>query len=208
MSEELESVEESDNFEHYGKLGMKWGVHRAIKKAKKIHNLEVREAKKSRKAHALYLKSEKAHAKEDLGRSNRHMIKSERLARRGKALERRAARRDRREGPDNTYRLKRRAAKLARKSAKHAIKGKSLSRTTGYGNKAEYYAHRGDRLTYKAAKARHRIARRELYINKMKMKANAIPKDQVDKGYAFVKDLYKLDTSKKNLKRMDKAQRS
>lgn len=61
---------------HYGVVGMKWGVHRAQKKAAASVRLGKKALAYDAKAAKLNKKSEKIHAEMDLERSNKAAAKS------------------------------------------------------------------------------------------------------------------------------------
>ena len=52
---------------HYGVVGMKWGVRKAVSKMDKMDKLERKAVKYDKKSAKLSRKSEKVHAKRDLG---------------------------------------------------------------------------------------------------------------------------------------------
>ena len=87
---ELYGIDNSSNLQHYGVLGMKWGVHRARRKDSRNEKLERKAYKYDKRSAVLTKKSEKIHADEDLGRSNRAATKAANLNKKAANLHKKA----------------------------------------------------------------------------------------------------------------------
>lgn len=166
---------ENDELMHYGVLGMKWGVTRAHYKSNRIGKLEKKAVNYDKKAAVLTKRSEKAHAKNDLGFANRSAIKAAKLAKRAAVSEKKALK------TNNDYKrvlLEKKAANLKYKSSKKQIKGNRLSKTTGYGVKAMNLSIKSDKVAAKAAKARKKIANDKAYISMVNRRMDSLsPED-------------------------------
>lgn len=172
--------------QHYGVIGMKWGVSKARRYASKHDKLLRKAYKYDAKSAALTKKSEKAHSKYDLGEANKAAVKSAKYAKKAAKLNKKAVD----AGSDlEASRLRKKAEKYNYKSAQKQIEANRISKTTGYGKKAMKYSVKSDKVAAKAAKARKKLASNEAYIQKMKTKISKIPKEDLDKGYAFCKEL-------------------
>ena len=177
----------NDELYHYGVLGMKWGVHRARSKMKQSNKLAKKAAVYDKKSAKMTKKSEKIHAKKDLGRANRAAKKAATYRIKSAKLEKKALK------TDNEFKrsiLESRAANLNYKASRKQIKANILSKTKGYGVKAMKYSIKSDKLARKSAKARKRIASNERYKSMMKRKASSISPEDLKGAYKFVQSLY------------------
>lgn len=159
---------------HYGVPGMKWGVIRAKYKNRSNKRLSRKAKTYDMQSHKAARKSEKLHAEYDLGRSNRQAVKAQNYYRKGDKAARKAG--DAREQGNYTKGmiLDKRSAKLYYKGSKAKLKGDTISKTTGYGSEAMKYSIKSDRLATKAAKARLKIAKNDIYISRMKTKVSDV----------------------------------
>lgn len=171
---------------HYGVPGMRWGIRRANKLLAKNVKLAKKAATYDKRAAANTLKSEKAHAKYDLGSANKAKIKSAKYAKKAAALNKKALKTD---SEYKRSKLESKAAKLQYKSAKNNIKGDSAAKTTGYGLEASKYSAKSAKLQAKAAKARMKIAQNTQYKELMKRRISSLDKDEIRKIQDRVKNI-------------------
>lgn len=172
----------ADELMHYGVLGMKWGHRKAQRNIVKNEKLNKKALKYDIKSAKFTKKSEKKHAKWDLGRSNRAAIKSAKLQQKSAKLKRKALKVD--EG--KRIKLEKKAGKLDYKAAKKTIKGNRLSKTTGYGMVAMRYSVKSDKVAAKAAKARMKMAKNQAYIDMFNRKVNSLSNEELNGAYAFL----------------------
>lgn len=161
----------NDELQHYGVLGMKWGVRKAARKQSANDKLLKKSYKYDERAASLATKSEKRHSKHDLDKSNRAATKATKYEKRAAQKQRQALTVD-----DTAKRiaLERKAAKLNYKSSKLKLKSERISKSTGYGAKAMRYSIKSDKVAVKAAKARAKIASNNAYINAMDRKMSTL----------------------------------
>ena len=171
---------------HYGVVGMKWGVRKAVSKMDKMDKLERKAVKYDKKSAKLSRKSEKVHAKRDLGRSNRKAVKAAKYSIKASKYEKKALNSD---SESERLKYEKKSSKMNYKSAKNKIDGNRLSKSVGYGRMAMWYSVRSDKVAKKAAKARMKIANNKYYVDKINRKVSEISKEDLAGTYAFVEKL-------------------
>ena len=177
-----------DELQHYGVLGMKWGVHRATRKVSKNEKLIDKALKYDVKQNKWATKSEKTHRVQDLDRVTNLGVKAAKAEKKAAEFTRRAKDAS---SIDKQLRYEKRAAKQSYKAANLHVKGDEITKAKGYGAKAMSQLNKSNRFAKKAAKARLKIAKNEVYINSVKKKASEVSKTDLDKGYAFMNEFLK-----------------
>ena len=148
---------------------MKWGVHRALRKASSMARLQKRADKFSKKALKYEQRAESTHARKDMSmranRYNRKAIKAEkRIAKIDKAIRNE-------QGSGNSRRL----AKLnsqrqgyAYKASVNRRRSDNISKRTGYGSAALRLSDKSMKYAAKAEKQKLKMARNQHYIEKVR----------------------------------------
>lgn len=172
-----------NELQHYGVIGMKWGVHRATSKSSSNPGLCKKALKYDKKAALARKKSEKLHAKQDLEGANKKALKAASLRKKAAVLEKRSAKA---ENDFKAARLHKKSENLKYKAAKNEQKANTISKTKAYGAEAMKYSIKSDKFAAKAAKARKKIANNEFYVARMKKKISQLSKEDLAGAYQFV----------------------
>ncbi len=179
------SNDPDEELQHYGVVGMKWGVRRASAKNKANAKLAVKALNYDKRAANLMRKSEKIHAKRDLGRSNKRAIKAIKYDAKAAVLTKKALKTS-----DEIKRLnlEKKSENLKYKAAKYKVKSNQISKGSGYGRKAMRYSIKSDKVAVKAAKARKAIAHNKSYMAMMDRKISSLSEAELNGAYAFIND--------------------
>ena len=171
---------------HYGVVGMKWGVRRAVSKTQRRSKLERKAAKYTIKAEKARKKSDKLHA-EELDKSIRN--KSAKAAKfRVKAAK--LMKKSLSEVDDY------KSDRLVRKAEKNKLKAEKINREIGtykrnaaYSMEANSLASKADKYTYKAQKVKYKLANDKRYTSLMKKRVSSLTNEELSGRYAFAKSL-------------------
>lgn len=177
----------SDELYHYGVIGMKWGVIRAARKNRANSRLEKKALKYDIKSTKALRKSEKLHAKYDLGTSNKAAKKAANYKIKAAKLRKESL------NSDSDLRkslLNKRAYKYEYKSTVQQSKANRLSKSAGYGEKATAQYIKSDKFAKKAAKARLKIAKNKRYIAKMEAKVNSLSDKDTREGKEYIHAMF------------------
>lgn len=183
-----DEIYEQDELQHYGVVGMRWGVRKAQRKIERNTRLEKVALDYDKRAAKYTKKSERVHAREDLGGRNKHAILAANYNKQAAILRKTALK----TADDvNRSKMERRATKLEYKAAKEKIAADRISKTTGYSAKAMKYAIKSDEMARYAARSRKKIANNEAYIQMMDRKVASLTKEELSGAYSFVNEYMK-----------------
>jgi hypothetical protein len=186
----IKEVTLMDEFElvHYGVKGMKWGIRRASRKAaanKKYERLALYYDGRSARFNK---KSERAHARYDLGRANRSAVRAANLRMKSAKLQRLALS----ESNDRKRTtLEYRAARKAYRSTVQQMRADMISKSVGYGTRAMLYLVKSDKYAAKAAKYRMKVAANEKYIAAMNEKVSSASSETTSLGKNYLDQISK-----------------
>ena len=195
-------MERNDELYHYGVLGMKWGVHRATRKAKNNTKLINESNKYNIKSAKYNLKSSKRAAK-DIGEG--FATKSKKDVKRYLSANKRAAKYNLKSAKYKSKASKtsdRKSTRYSVKSDKYAVKSiKNKMRATrlsgeyATGSKGYKYATKSDRYKLKSTKRLLKISRNKEYIQKIQQKIKDNPEVAKQLGEDRIKYILSLHHS-------------
>lgn len=171
---------------HYGVIGMKWGVRRAVHKSRHNDKLRRKALEYDIKSDRANKKSEKIHSTKDLDRANKAAKKAANYSMKAEKTRKRALGETR---ESKQLGLEKKATRLDYKSSSQRLKANRLSKTSAYGTEAMKYSIKSDKFARKAAKTRMKMASNEVYIHKTKQRINTIPDRDVALGRDLVREL-------------------
>lgn len=172
--------------QHYGVVGMKWGVRKANYYAKrrsrlekKVANYDLKAAKKARKASKLHEKDIDAVSRRSMRKAAKFEVKAKKMMKKSiKDLD----------GFERA-KIERKASKYQAKASKHKLEANKLARSVSYNDKAGKYASKADMYTFKADKFRHKIQHDDRYRAALNKKISKLSEDDLNGRYDFVKNL-------------------
>ena len=164
-------TESDSDLEHFGVLGMKWGVHRAKANVSKNTRLNEKASKYDYKQAKYEKSAERVHSKNDLEKSNKIMNKAEKLYKKAEKINYKIAK-NKYSGFKET-KMANKAAKINYKSDKLRVKGDMYSKTAGYGIEAINLLKKSNKARAKASKLRYKIAKNDRFLASLN---NKVPK--------------------------------
>ena len=195
-------MERNDELYHYGVLGMKWGVHRATRKAKNNTKLINESNKYNIKSAKYNLKSTKRAAK-DIGEG--FATKSKKDVKRYLSANKRAAKynlksakyksKASKTSDRKSTRYSVKSDKYAVKSSKNKMKATRLSGEYATGSKGYKYATKSDKYKLKSTKSLLKISRNKAYIQKIQQKIKDNPEVAKQLGEDRIKYILSLHHS-------------
>ena len=195
-------MERNDELYHYGVLGMKWGVHRATRKAKNNTKLINESNKYNIKSAKYNLKSAKRAAK-DIGEG--FATKSKKDVKRYLSANKRAAKynlksakyksKASKTSDRKSTRYSVKSDKYAVKSSKNKMRATRLSGEYATGSKGYKYATKSDRYKLKSTKRLLKINRNKAYIQKIQQKIKDNPEVAKQLGEDRIKYILSLHHS-------------
>lgn len=164
---------------------MKWGVRKANRLASNRERLRQKAADYERRAAKATAKGDKIHMAKASG-SVRDTIKMNKFKVKAKKLMSRSLK----ELDDfKAIKLQQKSEKMQLKADKLGKRINTTIRTTNYGKKELEQYRKADKLTYKAQKAKYKIANNTKYVALMNKKVSKLTLDEKNGKYSFVKDL-------------------
>ena len=195
-------MERNDELYHYGVLGMKWGVHRATRKAKNNTKLINESNKYNIKSAKYNLKSAKRAAK-DIGEG--FATKSKKDVKRYLSANKRAAKynlksakyksKASKTSDRKSTRYSVKSDKYAVKSSKNKMRATRLSGEYATGSKGYKYATKSDIYKLKSTKRLLKINRNKAYIQKIQQKIKDNPEVAKQLGEDRIKYILSLHHS-------------
>lgn len=185
-------LDDDDYLEHYGVLGMKWGVHRAERKSKKNYKLAKKAAVDDKVSTNLRLNAEYVHSKKDMAPANRARKAADRYRLRAAKNEKRSVTAKKSGNDYKSSRYLEKAAKLKYKASLKDIEGNIISRSAPYGKQAQNFMYWSDYFKAESYKYRLKIAKNKFYIETMYKKAQDFSKEDKELGRQFVERLNKI----------------
>lgn len=188
----LESDYVDDGFEHYGVMGMKWGVHKAERIVGKVDRRERKAAKFDIKAAKATKRADRRHAKYDVRAGKRATRKATRFETKAAKLARRSLIAEQKDKNYKAAKLSRKSTKYAYKATKKRLKANRILRTEGYGKWSSMAARRSDRMSKKAAKIRFRVEKGNYYIQRQIRRMKKVNPETRAKGKVYIDRMMKL----------------